>query len=72
MKENYSFDGFTAGVDYIIEAQGGSPDAGAHTIRVSYPNQTQSGDTQEKQGQDQDAEAEGQTPDPDTGTGEQG
>ena len=48
MKENYSFDGFTAGVDYIIEAQGGSPDAGAHTIRVSYPNQTQSVDTQEK------------------------
>ena len=61
MKENYSFDGYTAGVDYVIEAQGGSPGVGTHTIRVSYPNQTQSEDTPGDQ-----------APDPDTGTGEQG
>ena len=61
MKENYSFDGYTAGVDYVIEAQGGSPGVGTHTIRVSYPNQTQSEDTPGEQ-----------APDPDTGTGGQG
>ena len=83
MKENYSFDGYTAGVDYVIEAQGGSPDVGTHTIRVSYPNQTQPEDTQEEQSQDQDTGVAGQTsevdtgteeqtPEPDTGTGEQG
>ena len=49
MKENYSFDGYTAGVDYVIEAQGGSPDAGTHTILVSYPNETQSEDAQGEQ-----------------------
>ena len=71
MKENYSFDGYTAGVDYVIEAQGGSPDVGTHTIRVSYPNQTQSEDVQEEQTQDQDTGMEEQTSEADTGTGEQ-
>ena len=41
MSENYSFDGYTAGVDYVITAQGGSPDAGTHTVAVEYPAKPQ-------------------------------
>lgn len=44
MKENYSFDVYTAGVDYVIKAQGGSP----HTVVVEYPSQNREDDSKDE------------------------
>ena len=39
MRDGGSYDGLTAGVDFVIEAMGGSPDTGLFYINVSYPGQ---------------------------------